>query len=234
MKNSYDDNEIFEKYLETRKVENSPHNKSIKENLINTVGNVKDIRVLDLGCGIGEFTKYFSDNGAEKVVGIDISDRVLQYAKENNNSKNIEYIKMDICELDAINDKFDLIFSDMVFNYIENYDKLLNDISKILNSNGILVFSQVHPISTASIGESNWSKDENDKLKFQLDNYSNVSPRKRNYFSGTFDFYHRRFEEIINIAIKNNFKVEKLIEPYFTEKEYNRPSFLIVKLKKEN
>jgi len=92
MKNSYDDEEIFEKYLETRKVQDSPHNKSIKENLMNTVGNVKNIRVLDLGCGIGEFTKYFSDNGAEKVVGIDISDRVLQYAKENNNSHNIEYI----------------------------------------------------------------------------------------------------------------------------------------------
>ena len=89
----------------------------------------------------------------------------------------------------------------------------------------------MHPISTASLGESSWVTDNN-QLKFQLDNYCNVSKRKRVYFDGTFDFYHRRFEELINIALKNGFAIDGLYEPYVTEKEYNRPSFLIVKLRK--
>lgn len=98
---------------------------------------------------------------------------------------------------------------------------------------GIVVFSQVHPISTASLGESSWIK-ENDKLRFQLDNYANVSKRYRTYFEGNFELYHRRFEELINIAIKSNFEIIEVVEPYTSEKEYNRPSFLLIKLKKKN
>ena len=38
-----------------------------------------------------------------------------------------------------------------------------------MNKNGLLVFSQVHPISTASLGESDWITEDN-RLKFKLDN----------------------------------------------------------------
>ena len=201
MKSSYDDKEVFTQYLATRKKSDSLHNKSIKENLMNLVGNIKGLKVLDLGCGVGEFAKYFSDNGAKSVMGIDISEKVLEYANKNNNADNIEYRKMDIVNLDKLAEKFDVVFSDMVVNYIEDYNKLLKDIYNILKPGGILVFSQVHPISTASLGESSWVRDENDKLRFQVDNYSNVSHREREYFGSTFDFYHRRFEELINGAI---------------------------------
>jgi len=37
---------------------------------------------------------------------------------------------------------------------------------------------------------------------------------------------------LVNIAIKNGFAIEGLFEPYITEKEYNRPSFLIIKMRK--
>jgi len=232
--NSYDDEEVFNKYLDTRKDTNSKHNKTLKDNLKDTVGDVKNKTILDLGCGIGEFTKYFAENGAKMVVGVDISERVLEYAKENNNAENIEYINKDIGDLSSIDKKFDIVFSDIVFNYIEDFNKLMHDIFNLLNDKGLVIFSQVHPISTASFAiESTWTKDENGNLKFLLDNYSNVSVRKRKYFDGMFNIYHRRFEEIINISIQNNFEIKKIIEPYYTEKEFNRPSFLIIKLMKK-
>lgn len=231
--NTYDDEDVFEEYVNTRNDKNSKHNKTVRDNLKELIGNVENKKVLDVGCGIGEFTKFFADNNAKKVVGIDISKKVLDYAKQNNNSSDIEYINLDIKDLQNINEKFDLIFSDIVFNYIEDFDKLMFDIYNLLEDNGVLIFSQVHPISTASLNiESTWEKDENGNLKFLLDNYSNVSVRKRKYFNGIFNFYHRRFEDIINISIKNKFEIVKIIEPYDTEKEFNRPSFLIVKLVK--
>ena len=228
---SYNDENVFKEYLNSRIDNNSTHNKTIKKILLDTIGNYQDKTILDLGCGIGCFTLELA-NKAKKIVGIDISSKVINYAKENNLKDNIEYYVHDITKLNDINESFDIIFSDMVFNYIEDYDKLLNDINQHLNKNGLLVFSQVHPISTASLGESRWITDNN-QLKFQLDNYCNISKRKRNYFDGTFNFYHRRFEELINIALKNKFIIEALYEPYITEKEYNRPSFLIIKLRKK-
>ena len=229
--NSYNDEKVLNKYIESRIDTKSPHNQTIKEKLFDLVGDYSGKTILDLGCGIGVFSKDLS-NKAQKVVGIDISEKCIEYAKSKNNSDNIDYFTMDINNLNLIKEKFDIVFSDMVFNYIEDYDKLLLNIYELLNDDGIVVFSQVHPISTASLGESSWVQDI-DRLRFQLDNYSNVSKRYRKYFEGNFELYHRRFEELINIAIKNNFEIVELFEPYTSEKEYNRPSFLLVKLKKK-
>ena len=226
----YNDFNVFENYLNSRLEENSPHNQTIKNKLFELVGDYSNKRILDIGCGVGSFCKDFSDK-AKNIIGIDISSKVIEYALKNNNASNIKYIQGDIARLDEIDTTFDIVFSDMVFNYIKDYEKLMKDIYKCLDKNGIVVFSQVHPISTASIGESDWVE-ENGKLKFKLDNYSNVSKRSREYFGGTFELYHRRFEDLINIAIKNGFTLDALYEPYITEKEYNRPSFLIIKLLK--
>ena len=227
---SYNDEEVFIEYLNSRIDNDSPHNKTIRKLLFDTIGDYSNKTILDLGCGIGCFAYEFGEK-AKEVVGIDISDKVIKYAIENNSRENIKYYVKDITKLDDFDYKFDIVFSDMVFNYIEDYDKLLRDIYNHLNDNGMLVFSEVHPISTASLGESSWVNDSG-QLKFQLDNYCNISKRKRVYFNGTFDFYHRRFEELINIAYKNGFIIEELHEPYVTEKEYNRPSFLIIKMRK--
>ncbi len=228
---SYNDEKVFEEYINSRIDNDSPHNKTIRQLLLDTIGDYTDKIVLDLGCGIGCFAFELSKK-AKKVIGIDISEKVIDYAIRNNSKDNIEYYVQDISKLNELNDSFDIVFSDMVFNYIEDYDKLLKDIYSHLNENGLLVFSQVHPISTASLGESDWVTEDN-RLKFKLDNYCNVSKRERTYFNGTFDFYHRRFEELINTAINNGLVIEGLYEPYITEKEYNRPSFLIIKMRKK-
>ena len=229
--NSYNDEKVLNRYIESRIDTKSPHNQTIKEKLFDLVGDYSGKTILDLGCGIGVFSKDLS-NKAKKVVGIDISEKCIEYAKSKNNSDNIDYFTMDINNINLFKEKFDIVFSDMVFNYIEDYDKLLLNINELLNDNGIVVFSQVHPISTASLGESSWVN-EDGKLKFQMDNYSNVSKRYREYFEGNFELYHRRFEDLINIAIKNNFEIVELFEPHTSEKEYNRPSFLLVKLRKK-
>ena len=176
----YNDINVFENYLKSRLEEDNPHNKTIKNKLFELVGDYSNKRILDIGCGVGSFCKDFSDK-AKNIIGIDISSKVIEYALKNNNASNIKYIQGDIARLDEIDTTFDIVFSDMVFNYIEDYEKLMKDIYKCLDKNGIVVFSQVHPISTASIGESDWVE-ENGKLKFKLDNYSNVSKRSREYF----------------------------------------------------
>ena len=131
----------------------------------------------EIKASISAFSKDFSGK-AKKVVGIDISEKCIEYAETKNYADNVDYLVIDINNLDTIDEKFDIVFSDMVFNYIEDYNKLLFNIYNLLNDNGIVVFSQVHPISTASLGESSWVKEDN-KLRFKLDNYSNVSKRYR-------------------------------------------------------
>lgn len=51
----------------------------------------QDKAVLDLGCGYGWHCKYAIDNGARYVLGIDISKKMLEVAKNKNNDKKIDY-----------------------------------------------------------------------------------------------------------------------------------------------
>ena len=120
---SYNDENVFNEYLNSRIDNNSPHNMTIKKLLLDTIGDYTDKSILDLGCGIGCFAFELAEK-AKKVVGIDISDKVIEYAKNNYSKDNIEYIVQDIIKLSSLDETFDIIFSDMVFNYIEDYDKL--------------------------------------------------------------------------------------------------------------
>lgn len=51
-------------------------------------------------------------------------------------------------DISNINQKFDIVYSSLAFHYIEDFDKLLNDIYNLLNPNGYLIYSQESPINT--------------------------------------------------------------------------------------
>lgn len=74
----------------------------------------KNSRVLDLGCGPGWYTRAFSREVGE-VVGIDISENMLNYARENNKDRsNVSFVRMDWSDADVSGlGKFDLVFANM-------------------------------------------------------------------------------------------------------------------------
>jgi 2-polyprenyl-3-methyl-5-hydroxy-6-metoxy-1,4-benzoquinol methylase len=45
------------------------------------VGNVRGLDVLDLGCGTGSYSRKFIESGANKVVGIDNSEAMVESAR---------------------------------------------------------------------------------------------------------------------------------------------------------
>ena len=59
--------------------------------------------ILDIGCGMGQHAKQYSDMGAESVLGIDISEKMLGYAEEHNKAENIIYQRMAMEDIEEIN-----------------------------------------------------------------------------------------------------------------------------------
>jgi toxoflavin synthase len=57
------------------------------------VGDVEGKRVLDVACGEGHFTRMLRSAGAAEVVGIDISERMIDLAREQETRRplGIEY-----------------------------------------------------------------------------------------------------------------------------------------------
>ena len=94
---------------------------------------------LDLGCGIGQFTKKFIEYGYS-VISADISKIALSKVQDFN--RNIAHIDMRN-PLPFDDDKFDLVFANLSIHYFSNLEtkNLILEIQRILKKGGLFVGS---------------------------------------------------------------------------------------------
>ena len=105
------------------------------ESLIELIDWKPGIKILDLGCGNGALTKKLYDMGA-KAVGIDASDAMLEIARKDY--PEIHFHKKDASNF-TMEEKFDVVFSNAVFHWIDDQESLLQSIAGVLKPGGQLV-----------------------------------------------------------------------------------------------
>lgn len=226
--NIFDNEVFFEKYQELRKNEANYNNLVEQPAMKKLLPDLNGKTVLDLGCGYGHNCIEFILRGATRVVGIDISSSMLNVAIKENSHENIKYIQMDMSEISTLTQKFDLIYSSLAIHYVEDYKKLLHDIKLLLNEDGILLYSQEHPNTTAPKKGCAWTKDEyGNKLFSHLSDYMYGGKRQITWLNNYIEKYHRTMSEIINTLIEENFIIKEMIEPIPDEEALKiRPDFI--------
>lgn len=241
--NIYDNDTFFNGYHKLRENIDSANNLEEKPAIFSTLPDVKGKSIIDLGCGYGENCKAFSEMGAELVVGIDISNKMLEIAKEENSANNIKYSNLPMEEIKSIGQKFDIAVSSLAMHYIKNFDKLVKDVYSLLNHGGIFVFSQEHPLTTAPITGARWIKDNTGNIDhYRLTDYARTGKRSVSWIVDGVIKYHRTFSDLVNGLISAGFIIEGMKEPVPTSKTIDRlpnyakgmhkPNFLIIKARK--
>lgn len=96
--------------------------------------------VLEVGCGIGRMTEFFSrDFGS--VCAIDISKNMIEQARERlKKYQNIKFVESNGVSYPFDLNAFDLIFSFIVFQHMpdkETIIKNINEISRVLRPGGV-------------------------------------------------------------------------------------------------
>lgn len=94
---------------------------------------------LDLGCGIGQYSKWFLENGYE-VISSDISNIALEKVKEFNSN----VVNVDMREALPFDDnKFDLVFANLSIHYFSDSEtkELMAEIKRILKNDGLFIGS---------------------------------------------------------------------------------------------
>lgn len=91
----------------------------------------KNIRILDLGCGTGEYTHYYGFHN--KTVGIDLQNVVQKCFN------NFKFLKDDATNLSFPDNTFDLIVSFDVIEHVKQDKKMLKEIYRVLKINGQLL-----------------------------------------------------------------------------------------------
>tara|TARA_B100000989_G_scaffold291395_1_gene265827 strand:+ start:1217 stop:2005 length:789 start_codon:yes stop_codon:yes gene_type:complete len=99
------------------------------------------IRVLDLGCGTGEFSrKIMSKFLIDRIRLIDISSEMIKYSKIKIKEKNGEFL---VCDFDKYFEfkKFNMIVSNMALHWSSDINKLLKKIILNMSKESFFLFS---------------------------------------------------------------------------------------------
>jgi SAM-dependent methyltransferase len=98
--------------------------------------------LLDIGCGTGQLTRYFSKKGYD-VIGTDISPEMLSIALEKRGSLPIQYLSQSVTALDLYGTIDIAIAARDTLNHLKNLDQLQTAIEKtafFMNDGGLFIF----------------------------------------------------------------------------------------------
>jgi ubiquinone/menaquinone biosynthesis C-methylase UbiE len=171
------------------------------------------LRLLDLGCGMGQFSRWAVAQGAASVVGLDASAKMLAVAREQD-SERIVYRQADLDQFDDLPAAaFELAVSSLTLHYARDYPALLRRLARWLVPGGLFVYSIEHPIVTAN-KPTGWQRDAAGKtLHWAIDRYGDEGPRRETWFVEGVVKQHRTIASLLNGLIAAGFAIEALDEP---------------------
>jgi SAM-dependent methyltransferase len=205
----FNDPEVFEQYSQHRQSRDNPNDTMEKPIVLELLGRVEGARILDLGCGDGQFGKELLNARASSYFGVDGSARMVGVAIDNLSGTTARVIHADIRSWSLPRNAFDIVLSRLAFHYVENLDNLLHRTFDSLISRGRLVFSVEHPVLTSCDKALPAGATRQDWI---VDNYFNVGERITQWMGGVVVKYHRTVEDYFMSLRKAGFVVMDIRE----------------------
>ncbi|MCC6177763.1 MAG: class I SAM-dependent methyltransferase [Chloroflexi bacterium] len=238
--NIYDDPDFFAGYSTLERFGDGWDRAVEHPVFIALLPDVRGVRVLDLGCGMGQLAYHLAEQGAAEVVGLDISKRMLALATAERSHPRVTYRREALETAAFPTGRFDLVVSSLAFHYVSDYRGLMRRIADWLTPGGVLVFSTEHPIYTAVDPATGWAVDETGRrLHWAIDNYADEGVREQHWFAEGVQKYHRSFATFVNGLVEAGFVVDRVAEPVPTDAdlkryphyldERRRPTFLLIR-----
>ena len=135
MKSEYDDERFFEEYAKMSRSQEGLSAAGEWHQLKPLFPSLQGKTVLDLGCGYGWHCTFAAKQEAAQVLGIDLSQKMIEEAKKRNPEKQIEYRICGIEEYEYPEHMWDCVVSNLALHYIENIEKIFFYLYKVSQLN---------------------------------------------------------------------------------------------------
>lgn len=238
MNNIYDDKDFFEAYANMARSKGGLAAAGEWHQLQLLIPDLTGARVLDLGCGYGWHSKYAADHGAASVVAIDLSEKMISHAKQNNSDDKITYKAMGLDLYEYPRNTFDFVISNLVLHYISDLDAIFKNVYDTLKKDGVFLFNIEHPIFTSGVNQQ-WALDKDGNIEaWPIDNYFYSGERKTVFLGQTVTKQHHTLTQIIMGLINAGFAIDAVEEARPSEEmlknpemknEMRRPMMLLIK-----
>ena len=209
--NIYDTPEFFAGYSQLRRslhgLAGAPEWAAIRALLPNLHGR----RVVDLGCGFGWFARWAAEQGAARVLALDLSENMLARARAETTNAAVQYKRADLESLDLPAAAFDLAYSSLTFHYIEDFARLVRTVFQALIPGGHFVFTIEHPIYMAPAAPG-FVRQPDGRIIWPVNQYAVEGRRTTDWLAKGVVKQHRTLGTTLNTLIESGFIIRHVDE----------------------
>ncbi len=200
--------------------------------VLELVGEVAGLRVLDAGCGPGLYAEELLARGAD-LVAVDGSAAMVELARERLGAR-AQVLHADLSELlPFASSEFDLIVCALVIHHLDDREACLREFFRVLRPGGHVVISTQHPTT-------DWLRKGGSY--FETKEEDDIWHRKNGDY--TFRFWREPLTSFCAVIANAGFLIERLVEPLpaltmrerwpeHWEKLQCEPGFLALRLLKQ-
>ena len=213
--------------------------------LLSAAGELTGLAVCDLACGEGHLSRTVAEV-AHHVTGIDLSDNLIDAAKQRTNLPGCDFVVDDAQSLSTQADaKFDVVLSNLALMDMPDLSAVFTAVHRVLRPGGYFVFSIMHPCFQTPKTEI--ETDENGQfLARRIMHYAQEGrwfSDNPNGVRGQVGAMHRMISTYINEALNCGFIIQGMTEPVLPDGDYEQahiaaqiqiPAVLVIKLQKQS
>ncbi|MQA91973.1 MAG: methyltransferase domain-containing protein [Gemmatimonas sp.] len=185
---------------------------------------LEGLRVIDIGCGNGLFSRKLAAEGA-RVYAFDYSTNMIDHARAATREHAIEYDVLDAVDPDDLaqlpTDRFDAALCTMVLMDMRNVEPLMSVLPRILARGASFVFATAHPCFNSPHARlENFGRDgEGSPTSVRVEAYRTPSRSRDMAMTGQpvrTLFFHRSISDLLRPAFAAGFVLDALEEPSFS------------------
>jgi len=109
---------------------------------VDPVSFFKDKTVLDAGCGSGKFSAAIARFGAAKVIGLDLGEKGLEFARSQAKKvpygNRLDYRHGSLLDIPLADASVDIVWSNGVIHHTLGYERCIEEFARILKPGGSL------------------------------------------------------------------------------------------------
>ncbi len=124
--------------------------------------HVEDAReVLNVGCGIGVASTYIASNYGCRVMGVDLSEKMIEWsrrrAREERVEDKVEFQTADVQELPFEADRFGVVFAESVLVFVEDKARAIEECVRVTRPGGYV-----------GLNEAVWTREPSPEMVAQV------------------------------------------------------------------